>query len=84
MPQPDRRRVADVLEKLAQDSLPENFDARPLVGKAPLWRARVGALRIVYRQLGAVELRALGLREGGYRIARIVYRRDLDRAVRNL
>jgi len=61
------------LEVLASDPLPENADDKALTGRAPWRRLRVGELRILYRP-----------HPRGRRVARIIQRGDLDRAVRTL
>lgn len=77
---PDRRRLVRAIEQtLGQDPMPANADDRPLSGRAPWRRLRVGELRILYRELTAEELPAAGTR--GRRIARIIHRGDLHRAV---
>jgi hypothetical protein len=57
----------------------DNLDAKPLVGRAPWRRLRVGELRVLYRPLTEEEAA-----EGGYLIARVIHRRDLQRAVSSL
>jgi mRNA-degrading endonuclease RelE of RelBE toxin-antitoxin system len=75
---PDRKHVAEALRNL--DAHP---DTKPL-RFAPGWRrARVGDYRILYRPLTEAELDALDL-PAGWRVARVVHRRDLDRALRRL
>ncbi len=47
LPDDDARRVAGALARLGEDPRPPG--ARKLAGRgAPLWRVRVGALRIIY------------------------------------
>jgi mRNA-degrading endonuclease RelE of RelBE toxin-antitoxin system len=66
------RAMADVLTR---EPLPANANDRALKGRAPWRRLRVGELRILWRTVGAGESR---------RVARVVHRRDLERAVRRL
>jgi hypothetical protein len=65
---------------------PDNLDVKPLEGHAPWLRLRVGVYRILYRPLGPEELAAVRQRRGrpvdlGYLVARVVHRRELERAV---
>ncbi|MDP8928726.1 MAG: type II toxin-antitoxin system RelE/ParE family toxin [Actinomycetota bacterium] len=74
---PDRDRVVNVLrEALSADRPPDNLDIRPLTGRAPWLRLRVGPLRVLYRPAPDVP--------DTFIIERIVHRRDLERAVRQL
>lgn len=57
-----------------EEPLPANANDRALKGAAPWRRLRVGELRILWRAVN-------GSRR---RVARIIHRRDLDRAVRTL
>jgi mRNA-degrading endonuclease RelE of RelBE toxin-antitoxin system len=66
------RAMADVLTR---DPLPANANDRPLKAREPWRRLRVGELRILWRPVGAGEAR---------RVARVIHRRDLERAVRTL
>jgi mRNA-degrading endonuclease RelE of RelBE toxin-antitoxin system len=78
----DRRRAARALtETLAQDPLAGNVDDRALAGRSPWRRMRAGELRILYRDLEPGEL--AGARRARL-VARVVHRRDLERAVRTL
>lgn len=80
---PDRLRLIRAVEQtLGQDPLPANADDRALSGRAPWRRLRVGELRVLYRELAREELPE-GM-TGGRRIARIVHRADLHRAVGTL
>ena len=60
---------------LTHESLPANANDRALKGRAPWRRLRVGELRILWRAVGNGERR---------RVARVIPRRDLERAVRTL
>jgi mRNA-degrading endonuclease RelE of RelBE toxin-antitoxin system len=66
------RAMADVL---TCEPLPANANDRALKGRAPWRRVRVGELRILWRAVGNGERR---------RVARVIHRRDLERAVRTL
>ena len=80
---PDLRRALDGLDRLAEGA--ENLDIKALQGAAPWLRLRVGDVRVIYRPLTADELQALpGSSTAGFLIARVVNRRDLDRAVESL
>lgn len=68
---PERRRILDALEGLDDDAA--NLDIRALEGRAGWLRLRSGDYRILYRAGG-----------GGWRVARIVNHRDLERAVAGL
>ncbi|MDQ3630086.1 MAG: type II toxin-antitoxin system RelE/ParE family toxin [Actinomycetota bacterium] len=79
---PDYRRAAQAItETLVSEPLPANADDRPLTGRSPWRRLRVGELRVIYRLLGADEV--AGAR-GGRLVARIIHRGDLERAVATL
>lgn len=83
----ERERVATLLTDLRRDRLPESLDVKPLEGAAPWFRARVGDLRLIYRELERAELAAIEDVRGetkGFLVARVVRRKDLDRAVKNL
>lgn len=74
LPKATARKIADLLDRLGDDLPPANLDVKPLVGPRPWKRVRVGQQRILFRTIdGNVIL-----------VARIVNRRDLDRAVRSL
>jgi mRNA-degrading endonuclease RelE of RelBE toxin-antitoxin system len=89
-PGPDRKVVIDALMVgLTAIPPPGNLDVKALRGAAPWLRLRVGNYRILYRPLTRDELKAVSRKrkrhaEGGYLVARIVHRRDLERAVRAL
>lgn len=69
--QAERKRIADALRSLAEG--PGNPDVKALRGAVPWLRMRVGDYRVIYRATPA-----------GYVVARIIHRRDLDRAVATL
>jgi len=89
-PGPERKLVIDALTVgLTAVPPPGNLDVKALKGAKPWLRLRVGNHRILYRPLAPKELKAISrLRkqrlEAGYAVARIVHRRDLERAVRTL
>jgi mRNA-degrading endonuclease RelE of RelBE toxin-antitoxin system len=74
---PDDRRAAlrAMADVLTHEALPANANDRALKGRAPWRRLRVGELRILWRAVGNGERR---------RVARVIHRRDLERAVRTL
>jgi mRNA-degrading endonuclease RelE of RelBE toxin-antitoxin system len=73
----DRRRVRHaVLETLAQDPLPTNTNDRQVARRPPWRRLRVGHLRVLYRPRSG--------KRGGRFVARVVHRRNLDRAIETL
>lgn len=74
---PDDHRAAlrAMSDVLTQEPLPANANDRALKGAAPWRRLRVGELRILWRTVGDGDRR---------RIARVIHRRDLERAVRTL
>jgi len=75
LPRRDRIRMRSALERLEADE--ENVDVKPLAGRSPWRRMRVGERRVLFRPIE-------GERESRWLIARIIDRRDLDRAVRSL
>jgi mRNA-degrading endonuclease RelE of RelBE toxin-antitoxin system len=90
-PGPDRKAVIDALTVgLAAVPQAENLDIKALEGATPYLRLRVGDYRIVYRPLGPAEIAGIARRRGlakvgaGFLVARIVHRRDLERAVASL
>jgi mRNA-degrading endonuclease RelE of RelBE toxin-antitoxin system len=86
----DRKRVVDALTVgLVAVPPPDNLDVKPLEGHEPWLRLRVGVYRVLYRPLNAQEVNAVSQRRGhgvqtGYLVARIVHRRELERAVATL
>lgn len=75
-------RVREAIEDLKAEA--PGLDIVALQGRAPWRRLRSGDLRILLRPLKPDEMRDLGHRGRGYLVARVVNRRDLDRAVRSL
>lgn len=74
----DRNTVLRAIEEiLAADSTPDNADIRPLTGKMPWRRLRVGDWRVLYRPGSSDE-------PFDVLVARIVNRRDLERALKTL
>ena len=72
----DRRRVLSALtDTLSADPLPANVDNKPLKGRVPWQRLRVGELRVLWRDVDPGQSR---------RVARVLHRRDLERAARQL
>jgi hypothetical protein len=70
---------------LVADPLPSNLDIVALRGRAPWLRLRSGDWRVLLRPLSAAELADVGgAAERGFLVARIVNRRDLERAVATL
>jgi mRNA-degrading endonuclease RelE of RelBE toxin-antitoxin system len=69
-------RLREALEGLAVGEA--NLDVKPLAGSAPWHRLRVGDYRILYRTLEPDEG---GESDARFLVARIVHRRDLERAV---
>lgn len=79
----DHRRVATALmHTLGIEPMPANADDKALAGRSAWRRLRVGELRLLYRPLSANEL-PTGERHGR-RVARIVHRGQLERAVSTL
>jgi mRNA-degrading endonuclease RelE of RelBE toxin-antitoxin system len=79
-----RQRVRAALGGLVAVPPKPNLDVRPLVGRAPWLRLRVGSVRVILRQLSAAEVKAHALEAPAYLVARIIDRRDLEEAVRPL
>jgi len=69
-------------ETLGVHPLPRNADVVPLRGRSPWLRLRPGSYRVLFRPLTRRELDALGVdAEAGFPVARVVDRRELERAV---
>jgi mRNA-degrading endonuclease RelE of RelBE toxin-antitoxin system len=68
----DRKRLGDALRLLAAGA--ENLDVKPLSGAAPRRRLRVGDYRVLYREAT----------NDIFVVARVVNRRDLILAVKNI
>ena len=67
------RRILDALERLGGDAEGSGLDVKPLVGRRPWRRLRVGNYRVLFRAARSTLL-----------VARVIHRRDLDRAMRTL
>jgi mRNA-degrading endonuclease RelE of RelBE toxin-antitoxin system len=72
-------RIREALEGLAAGAT--NLDIKPLAGAAPWHRLRVGDHRVLYRSIDPGEAGNSGAR---WLVARVVHRRDLERAVDSL
>jgi mRNA-degrading endonuclease RelE of RelBE toxin-antitoxin system len=72
--------AAELSRALEEDGPAANADIVALRGRSPWLRLRLGDYRVLFRPLEAGEVRALGV-ERGYLVARIVHRRELERAV---
>jgi mRNA-degrading endonuclease RelE of RelBE toxin-antitoxin system len=72
-------RLREALEGLADGDA--NLDVKPLAGSAPWHRLRVGDYRVLYR---ATEPDEAGEADVRFLVARVVHRRDLERAVATL
>ena len=72
-------RIREALQGLAASA--SNLDIKPLAGAAPWHRLRVGDYRILYRP---IEPREAVDSNARWLVARIVHRRDLERAVSTL
>ncbi len=75
----DLTRIREALEGLAGGAT--NLDLKPLVGVAPWHRLRVGDYRVLYRAVDPGEAAEPAAR---WLVARIIHRRDLERAVSTL
>jgi mRNA-degrading endonuclease RelE of RelBE toxin-antitoxin system len=71
---PDLRRVRAALEALSTSAA--NLDIKALANRPPWLRLRVGELRVIYRPEPAAE--------PSWLIARVIHRRELDRAIASL
>jgi mRNA-degrading endonuclease RelE of RelBE toxin-antitoxin system len=81
----DRERIVLALRSLGIAPPPANLDIAPLRGRPPWLRLRVGDFRVLFRPLTMDERSGLKLAgERGYLVARVVNRRELERAVRIL
>ena len=81
---PDRNRMRNALSGLLESPPRRNLDVRPLVGREPWLRLRVGEFRVILRPLRRHEVRSLGVPSRSDLVERIVDRRDLDRALKPL
>jgi mRNA interferase RelE/StbE len=69
-----RKRVQQAFQALGADAA--NLDVKPVAGRAPWRRLRVGEHRVLYRELAEETAR--------YLVARVIDRRDLHRAIDKL
>jgi len=74
-----RDRIREALDGLAAGAT--TLDIKPLAGAEPWHRLRVGDYRILYR---AVDVEEAAGSEARWLVARIIHRRDLERAVATL
>jgi mRNA-degrading endonuclease RelE of RelBE toxin-antitoxin system len=72
-------RIREGLDGLAAGAI--NFDIKPLAGNASWHRLRIGDHRVLYRPIEPGEVAGSDAR---LLVARIVHRRDLERAVSTL
>lgn len=80
----DRRVRRHIVNGLHHVDAP-NADVKNLAGHPPWRRLRTGDYRIVFRMLGAEELAVLDVDDTeGILVARVVHRRELERAVASL
>ncbi len=68
---PDRHRIADGLRSLETGAA--NLDIKPLEGRPPWRRLRIGDYRVLYRPT-----------DNAIWVERIINRRDLDKAIDTL
>ncbi len=71
-----RKRVQSAFQALEADAA--NLDVKPVAGRAPWRRLRVGEHRVLYRELADDEP------DARYLVARVIDRRDLHRAIDKL
>jgi ParE toxin of type II toxin-antitoxin system, parDE len=72
---PDRKRVQQAFQPLGANAA--NIDLKPVAGRAPWRRLRVGDHRVLYRELTEET-------DAHYLVARVIDRRDLHRAIDRL
>ena len=77
------RDIASELDELLGRGPLASADIVPLRGRSPWLRLRIGDYRVLFRRLEEREAAALGA-NSGYLVARIVHRRELERAVAGL
>ncbi len=70
-----RKRVQTAFQALETDAA--NLDVKPVAGRAPWRRLRVGEHRVLYRELADEP-------DARYLVARVIDRRDLHRAIDEL
>jgi mRNA-degrading endonuclease RelE of RelBE toxin-antitoxin system len=79
LPRQDVQRVRDKLAEFVAGA--QNVDVKALQGRSPWLRLRVGELRVLLRPLTPDES---GSGVPGWLIARVIARRELERAVASL
>lgn len=80
---PDLKRIREAIRALERGD--EGLHVVVLEGRRPWRRLREGDWRIIFRPLSPAEARRLGIADGdAILVARIVNRRDLERAIRTL
>jgi len=79
---PDLERVREAIRDLERGA--EGLDIVPLQGRHPWRRLREGDWRMIFRPLSPAETRRQRVADDGVLVARIVNRRDLERAIRTL
>ncbi len=77
---PERNRIREAFASLRRGDA--NLDVKALRGAAPWLRMRAGDWRVLYRALSSGEVPSGA--ESGFLVARVVNRRDLEKAVRKL
>jgi mRNA interferase RelE/StbE len=70
-----RKRVEQAFQALGEDAA--NLDIKPVAGRTPWRRLRVGEHRVLYHELA-------GETDARYLVARVIDRRDLHRAIDKL
>jgi mRNA interferase RelE/StbE len=73
IPKRTAKRVVDALAQLGEDPESRSLDVKALVGKRPWYRLRIGGYRVLFRTEGDFVL-----------VARVIDRKELDRAIRSL
>lgn len=74
---PQLQRISQALEALSEEGA--SLDVKALEGGAPWRRLRIGDYRVLYRPITADDPS-----DAKYLVARIVHRRELERAVNTL
>lgn len=77
------RDVAEELSEALRGASSEGADIVALRGRSPWLRLRLGDYRVVFRRMDEREAESFGAVDG-YLVARIVHRRELERAVAGL
>jgi mRNA interferase RelE/StbE len=78
-------RIEQAIENLAREPPLPSLDIKPLVGREPWRRLRIGPYRVLYRPITREELGAVGRTyQQGVLIERVVHRRDLETAAKSL